>query len=311
MLSLLFTLSASFLGNAADGGSGSQRASSAGEGNADGGQPAGEEDILSGLKPRTGPATVTLGGQGELRIPADLLFLNAKDTRTLLERMENLTSGSELGLVTPPDLSWISVFIFDDTGYVEDAGDAADIDAAALLESFQENVRESNKEKVSRGWATSELLGWAIPPHYNKATKNLEWSLRFRSGGNEYDNYNVRILGRDGVMKVIFAGDAENYAASLQQARGVIAGYSFVSGKTHAEWKQGDKVAGYGLAALVAGGAAAAVAKSGLLSKFIKPIGIAVLAALAAVAKLFRRKKKGGDDKFEAPVKDDSPDSRS
>ena len=154
------------------------------------------------------------------------------------------------------------------------------------------------------------MVGWAIPPYYNKETKNLEWSVRFKSAGHVYDNYNVRLLGREGVMRVIFVGDQEGYEQSLKEARGVMANYTFVSGKTHAEWRQGDKMAGYGLAALIAGGAAAAAAKSGLLGKLIKPLGLAALTALAAIGKLFRRKKKG-DDKFEAPDQQDGPPSDS
>lgn len=307
-LSALLVLAAPVLGNAAAGKSGDGKAAPAQSAPAqaapaDGkGQPQAQEedDLFAGLRPVKGPATVKLGTQGQAKIPDGLIFFNAKDTRTLLERLENLTSGDELGLVGTPDLKWLAVFAFDNSGYVEDTGDAADIDAKALLQSIKDNVAEANKEKAARGWAPSEVVGWAIPPHYNKETKNLEWSVRFKSSGHEYDNYNVRILGREGVMRVIFVGDQDGYAQSLQAARSVMADYSFSAGKTHAEWRQGDKVAGYGLAALIAGGAAAAAAKSGLLGKFIKPIGIAILAGLAAIGKLFRRKKKG-DNKFEAP----------
>ena len=269
-------------------------------------QPSEEKNLFSGLEPVKGPALVALGDQGQLKIPDGLLFFNAMDTRILLESLENITSGVELGLVGPQDLRWLAVFAFTDSGYVKDTGDDASIDADALLQSIRQGIAEGNKAKAARGWAPSEVLGWAIPPHYNQDTKNLEWSVRFTSGGSEYDNYHMRILGREGVMRVIFAGDQEDYERSLQAARGLMAGYSFVSGKTHAEWRQGDKLAGYGLAALVAGGAAAAVAKSGLLGKFIKPLGLALLAALAAMGKLFRRKKKGGA-KFEAPEQQDGP----
>lgn len=309
-LSALLVLAAPVLGNAAASKSGDGKAAPAQSAPAPAapaggkGQPQEEEDIFAGLKPIIGPATVKLGTQGQAKIPEGLVFFNAKDTRTLLERLENLTSGDELGLVGTPDLKWLAVFAFDSSGYVEDTGDAADIDAKALLKSIKENVAEANKEKAARGWAPSEVVGWAIPPHYNKETKNLEWSVRFKSSGHEYDNYNVRILGREGVMRVIFVGDQDGYAQSLQAARGVMADYAFSAGKTHAEWRQGDKVAGYGLAALIAGGAAAAAAKSGLLGKFIKPIGIAILAGLAAIGKLFSRKKKS-PSKFEAPDQND------
>lgn len=304
--STLLTLTVPFLGNAASGGNGAAGGSGQAEATPE------EEDILTGLRPVQGPTTTKLGSEGEVNVPGGLLFFNAKDTRTLLERMENITSGDELGLVAPEDLRWIVVFAFDDTGYVEDKGDAADIDADALLKSFRKGAAPANKEKAARGWATSEVVGWSIPPHYNKETKNLEWALRFKSEGREYDNYSVRVLDRGGVMKVIFAGDTEGYAESLQEARTVIAGYSFVPGKTHAEWRQGDKIAGYGLAALIAGGTVVAVAKSGVLGKFTKPIGIAVVATLAAIANIFRRKKKGNTSNDDSDDNDEpqSPNTK-
>ena len=46
----------------------------------------------------------------------------------------------------------------------------------------------------------------------------------------------------------------------------------FKAGSRYAEFGQGDKIAAYGLTALVAGGAGAALAKSGLLSKMWKAI---------------------------------------
>lgn len=311
----LFTLAAPFSAHAASSGGGSGKsapAASSAPASPTGGneQPqVGEDNLFTGLRPVKGPVVVKLGAQGQTRIPEGLLFFSAKDTRTLLERLENLTSGDELGLVATPDLSWLAVFTFDASGYVEDTGSAADIDADALLRSIREGVAESNKEKAARGWAPVEVVGWAIPPYYNAETKNLEWSTRFKSGGHKYDNYNVRILGREGVMQVIFVGDEEDYAGSLKAARGVMADYSFITGKSHAEWRQGDKVAGYGLAALIAGGAAAAAAKSGLLGKLIKPLGVAALAVLAGIGKLLtgRKSRKKGDEKFEAPDQEDDP----
>lgn len=268
--------------------------SSAGQANAAGNTAQSQEEgnILTGLSPILGPGLAKLGTEGQVRIPEGVLFFNARDTKILLERMENLTSGDELGLAASQDLRWIAMFAFEDTGYVEDTGDAADIDADKLLKLFHEGSEAANKERAARGWAPSELVGWTIPPHYNQETKNLEWALRFKQAGQSFDNYSVRILGREGVMKVIFGGDNEDFAQSLEEARKVIAGYSFVPGRTHAEWRQGDKIAGYGLAALIAGGTLAAAGKAGLLTKFIKPLAAAALAVFAFMGKLFTGKKK-------------------
>ena len=66
-------------------------------------------------------------------------------------------------------------------------------------------------------------------------------------------------------------------------------------GSKHAEFKSGDRIAEYGLGALVLGGAAAAAAKAGLftsLGKFLWVIiGGALMAAWALLKKFFGRKE--------------------
>jgi uncharacterized membrane-anchored protein len=61
-------------------------------------------------------------------------------------------------------------------------------------------------------------------------------------------------------------------------------GFSFVPGQAYSDWRSGDKVAKYGLTALIVGGAAAAAVKTGLLLKFWKLI-LAAFAALVAYLK--------------------------
>jgi len=66
----------------------------------------------------------------------------------------------------------------------------------------------------------------------------------------------------------------------------IIGGYKFNPGHTYAEWRTGDKMAGYGLTALIAGGAGVAAAKSGLLAKLLKPIVALLIAAKKLVVAL-------------------------
>lgn len=256
------------------------------------GQPAEEQSILTGLKVIEGPTKVKLGAEGQLEVPAGHVFLGPKDAQTLLKRMENLPAGDELGLIAPDDFEWFAVFSYDPSGHVEDSGDNAKIDATGILKSYKDSMVESNKQKKERGWDTSTVVGWAVEPHYNKATNNLEWAMRFKADadGHEYDNYNLRILGREGIMEVIVAGDSDE--ESLKAVRPVLAGYSFVDGRTHAEYRQGDKLAGYGLAAVIGGGVAAAAVKSGFFAKFLKPILIGGAAIVAGLFKFLRRGKK-------------------
>jgi len=69
----------------------------------------------------------------------------------------------------------------------------------------------------------------------------------------------------------------------------MIAGYTYTPGHKYAEWRSGDKVAAYGLTALVAGGAGVALVKSGLLVKFWKLIVVGIAALVGALKKLWSR----------------------
>jgi uncharacterized membrane-anchored protein len=73
----------------------------------------------------------------------------------------------------------------------------------------------------------------------------------------------------------------------------VLANYSFQTGQSYAEYRPGDKVAKYGLAALVVGGAAVGAAKLGLFTSLIllfkkgfKLVIVAVVAIIASLKKL-------------------------
>src|SRR5262249_22378139 len=123
-----------------------------------------------------------------------------------------------------------------------------------------------------------------------------EWAIRATSGGEPLLNYNTRLLGRRGVMEAVLVIDPDKLATTLPTFRNVLAGYSFQSGQTYAEYRSGDKVAKYGLAALVVGGAAVGAAKLGLftgllvfLKKGWKLVVVAFAAIAAAIKKFFAR----------------------
>jgi len=84
--------------------------------------------------------------------------------------------------------------------------------------------------------------------------------------------------------------DPKNFSSQLNEYNRVLSRFAFNSGEKYSELQEGDKIAKYGLAALVAGGAAAAVVKSKGLWKLI---GLAILGAFAALwaatKRLFKR----------------------
>jgi uncharacterized membrane-anchored protein len=120
--------------------------------------------------------------------------------------------------------------------------------------------------------------------------------MRLRDGkGGLHVNYTSRLLGRTGVMSAVLVSSPQTLAEDMKAFGSALGGYEFAAGEKYAEFKSGDKIAEYGLAALVLGGAAAAAAKAGLfksLGKFLWVIiGGALMGGWALLKKLFARKE--------------------
>jgi uncharacterized membrane-anchored protein len=237
-----------------------------------------------------GPGDAEIGRQAELALPSGFRFTGAQGTQTILQMMQNPTSGTELGIIFPEseDANWFVVFEFDDIGYVND-DEKDDLDADAMLVAIKEGNEHGNRARAERGWPPLEIIGWERPPHYDEQTNNLEWAIRAASEGGASVNYNTRLLGRQGVMEVSLVCDPNELDAALTPFRELMENYSFVEGKRYAEFKSGDKIATYGLAALVTGGVAAVALKSGLLQKFWKLIVVGVVGIGAVIKRIFSR----------------------
>jgi len=249
---------------------------------------------LRELKWIHGPQRVQLFGNATLEVPTGYVFLNPSDTEKLEAITHNISGGTEYFLA-PENLHWGAHFSFKDDGYVKDD---EKIDSVRLLESIKTNTAEANKIRRERGWDEMEVVGWQVPPHYDTQTNRLEWAISGRDlkSHTEVVNFNTRILGRGGVMSAVLIADPERLSAATGEFKSTLAGFEYVSGQRYAEYRPGDKVAKYGLAALVAGGAAAIAVKTGLWKVIVgaalagwKFIAAAAVAVFGAVAKRFRK----------------------
>lgn len=221
-----------------------------------------QADPIEQLHWQIGPATVNVGTNAQLRLPDGYRFLDAAQSMKFMELTQNIPGENEFVLV-PNNSNWWTVFTFNDSGYVKDD---EKLDAADLLDSIKEGTKAGNEERQSRGWDTLSITGWRFEPRYDKSTQLLEWAV---SAVNDKDkspviNYNTRLLGRKGVMEVVLVADPTVLDSSVTELKRALAGFSYIPGEKYAEYREGDHVAEYGLAALVAGGAAAVATKKGL-----------------------------------------------
>ena len=255
------------------------------------------------IKWTAGPTTAELGSNlARIDVPEGYVFAGGDETRKFMEMTGNPPSGEELGVIMPAEegKNWFLLFEYDEVGYVKD--DEKDkIDADAILESVREGTEASNEERKKLGGGEIHVTGWFEKPHYDAKSHNLVWAIEAK-GEVDTDrsvNYDVRLLGRKGYISATLVTDPSSLQADLPHVQTLLSGFSFQEGKRYADFVSGDKVAEYGLTALIAGGAGAAAVKLGLfaylgklLAKGGKLIILAVVALGAGIKKLFGGGKK-------------------
>lgn len=243
---------------------------------------------IDALHWQQGPADVAALKNAKLTLPQDYVFLDSDEADDFLRLTENVPGDIPEQILAPNDLHWWASVDFSEDGYVKDG---EELDNDAILTTMRDATEQSNDERRRNGWGELHVVGWRHAPHYDTASKRLEWSLDLKDEtGQVSTNFQTRVLGRRGVTNFTLVTGPETLEADVAEFKSVLAGYQFNAGDTYAEYKQGDKVAEYGLAALIVGGGAAVAAKSGLLKALGKFIWVGLAAIGVAVTKLFRRK---------------------
>jgi uncharacterized membrane-anchored protein len=206
-------------------------------------------------------------------------------------------------MILPADISplnksgWGVIVTYEKDGHVKD-DDADSIKYDELLKTMQDATNENNEVRKKNGYKPMSLVGWAEQPTYDKQSHKLYWAkeLNFDGAPENTLNYNIRVLGRDGVLVLNAVAGMNQIGQIKQDMQSVNAFTDFTVGNRYADFdNKTDKVAEYGIAALVAGGVAAKLGLFGkmfaLLLAFKKVIFLAVAGAGSAVYKFFKRDK--------------------
>jgi uncharacterized membrane-anchored protein len=239
-------------------------------------------------------------------LPPDLRFLNGHDAGIIITKLwGNPPHDDPLGMLVPAGdmlkAGWGVIITYEEDGYVKD-NDAASINYDDLLKQIQKSISDANPERKKQGYPTFQLVGWAAPPRYDHETHKLYWAknLKFDAEDENTLNYNIRMLGRRGVLVLNAVATMEQLPEIEQNTPKILSAVDFNPGNRYTEFDagSGDKVATYGIAALIAGGVAA---KAGLFKTLWiailagkKFIIIAVVAVGAWIKKLFGKKQPAG-----------------
>lgn len=259
-----------------------------------------------------GPTSITLRDQATLQLPQGFGFLPTREASMLMAAMGNDTDDNFIGLILPANVGaddsdddgndadgWMVSVDYDPAGYIQDE-DAKNWNADELLQNLKDGTEAANAQRVKLGIPPIEVTRWIEPPAYDAGTQRLVWSVEGHDKGapanaDDTVNYNTYVLGREGYISLNLITTTSQIEKQKPLAHTLLGAVAFNDGKRYAQYDaSSDKVAAYGLAALVGGVAAK---KLGLLAlagvffaKFFKIIAIAVVAAGAALRKFFARK---------------------
>lgn len=258
----------------------------------------------AGESAKEGPVSIKLRDQATLQVPAKEVFIPQPAAGRLMQVMGNSSDERLLGIVMSTDDSseWMVVAKYEPSGYIRD-DDAKDWNVDDLYKSMKEGTEQGNIDREKRGIPALDLQGWVERPHYDAATHRLVWSMATRQRGAPADapqgiNYNTYALGREGYVSLNLVTRRQDVDADKPKVQLLLSNLDFTDGKRYADFNSStDRVAEYGLAALVGGVAAKKLGLfaviAAFLAKFAKVILVAVAGFGYTLTRWFKGKKTG------------------
>jgi len=261
--------------------------------------PVNEQQFEAGLKFQTGKIALP-GGIATLDLPASFRYLPPADAETVLTKgWGNPPGHKTLGMIVPAGVnvvsaaSWGVVITYDEDGHVAD-DEADSIKYDELLKTIQKELADANPERQKQGYGSMTLVNWAESPRYDKTSHKMYWAqeLQIDNAPVHTLNYNIRVLGRKGVLVLNAVAGMDQLATIREEMKLVTAVSEFTPGNRYTDFNSTtDKVAEYGLAALVAGGVASKLGLFGkllaLLLAFKKLIFVGIAAAGTGIYRFF------------------------
>lgn len=254
------------------------------------------------IKYQTG--SVEANSEVKLTIPAGYKFMPKSDAEfVVFDFWGNPRRDDLLGMVVKQDYSiadpaaWAFIVSYEKSGFVKDE-DAADMDYDEMMDEIKESEAAENEERQKQGFGPIHMIGWASKPYYDKGNNILHWakSMVFGDAIDTTLNYDVRILGRRGILSLNAVGTIDQISDIKQHIPDIIHIAKFKEGSRYIDFDpEVDEVAAYTIGGLVAG---KLLAKAGILALLLKNIKLVLLgigvffgAIRSKIAGLFGKKK--------------------
>jgi len=238
-------------------------------------------------------------GLGTLNTPEGFRYLDEKQAEFVIRDLWGNPQGDgTLGMIVPDNVSlmdmnaWAFIITYDEIGYVKD-DDAEDIDYDELMTEMKTEAEAQNAQRMQLGFEPISIVGWAAKPYYDKEKNVLHWAKEIRFGETEEHtlNYNVRILGRKGVLVLNAVASMHELAEVEQNINPVLASFSYADGNKYTDFNPDmDEVAAWTVGGLVAGKVLTKMGFFAILLKNLKLILLAIAGVGGAAWRWFKRK---------------------
>jgi uncharacterized membrane-anchored protein len=261
------------------------------------------EALMADLHPQDGDVAIA-EADAVLKLGKDYYFLPAAEAkRVLVDAWGNPpeVANDVLGIVFPAgktfiDDTWGAVITWEPVGYVSDE-DAKTTDYSEIIAQLQEGEEDMNKERTEQGYPAQHLVGWAQQPVYDGRSHSVVWAqnIQFQGQAENSLNYDVRLLGRRGVLSLNMITTMSKLTETRAAAEKFARSAAFNPGARYADYQPGtDAKADFGVAGLVAAGVGATVAKKlgllGIILAFGKKFIILIFAFFGGIGAWVKRK---------------------
>lgn len=253
----------------------------------------------------TGPKTIEIFDQATLELPAKFVFIPNPEASNIMRAMGNSVGEGFNGLIMPEsaDTWWFITVNYDNAGYIKD-DDAKSWDTEEMLQNMKENAEHVNEERAKRHIPEVDVAGWVQTPMYYDDSHEVIWSVATKAKGVPDDqaqgvNYNTLVLGRQGYISLNLITALSSVETLKPTSKTLIDKLHFIDGKKYSDVNLAtDKIAEYGLAALITGVAAKKLGLIALIAAFLAKFGKVIAVTLFGGGywyKKYKAKQKSND----------------
>jgi uncharacterized membrane-anchored protein len=256
------------------------------------------EAALKSIVWRDGQSLTLPLSKGTLRAPTGIRQLLGGDARTASEVINGVDAPATIeAMLYEPATNALVYYQKLGDGFVS-VDDWGNVDPDAFIKTIRENTEADNVKRRENGVPPLHVVGWLEKPNLDRKEKIVRWAID-AIDDDQTSNVNsvALILTRDGFEKLTWIGPKE--ALSRDLLKTAQTSFRLPVGDQYSDYREGDKVAAYGIAGLVASMLGAKVAtKFGLLALvavFAKKLGALIILPFALgvgfIKRLFKRSK--------------------